>query len=122
MDQLLRRRLEPEPLRLGRAPAQERTRLLTNMKMGNIYLTTRCNGQHRHVPLLDGRARAAQAYPDQLCYALLKTYIMEKQTAMLDHVNAVDRQNSTEMEARGSLGSRMGNDVFERSGGADVKC
>ena len=35
-------------------------------------LERKCEGGHRHIPLMSGRAKAAQVYPDELCHAILR--------------------------------------------------
>ena len=35
-------------------------------------LSRKCDGKHKHEPLLDGRAKAAAIYPEGLCRAICK--------------------------------------------------
>ena len=62
-----------------RAPAKNPTRFLTNSPHVGEALAARCQnarreakGQHRHVQLIQGRARAAQVYPQKLCEAMVR--------------------------------------------------
>ena len=56
----------------GPGLVRKTTRILTNAD--EIVGTTmhRCRGGHRHVPLVNGRAKACAEYPLQLCEAFLK--------------------------------------------------
>lgn len=47
------------------------TRVLTNVKGLEEFLAKRCGGGHRHIHLLDGRAKGAAKYPELLCKAFL---------------------------------------------------
>ena len=46
--------------REGRAPAKKPTKFMTNVIGTEQFLSTRCDRGHRHVELLNNRARAAQ--------------------------------------------------------------
>ncbi len=41
-------------------------------------LDKKCPGGHDHVPLLGGRAAAAQVYPNMLCEAICRGVIQQK--------------------------------------------
>ena len=38
----------------------------------------RCRGEHEHVHLLQGRAKAAEVYPEKMCQAIVEAYAVEK--------------------------------------------
>ena len=64
---------------LGEAPAKKPTRFLTNSYHVGEALAVRCQNakrefrdQHRHVQLMQGRAQAAQIYPQKLCEAIVQ--------------------------------------------------
>ena len=67
--------------REGVGPARKTTRIITNLCGAEKYLTTRCDRSHRHVELLNGRAKAAQIYPQKLCMAFLKALKLHLQLA-----------------------------------------
>ena len=64
---------------LGRAPAKKPTKLITNMEPAFVCLSLRCDKSHRHVTLENGRARAAQIYPEKLCQAIIECFIKTKE-------------------------------------------
>ena len=41
-------------------------------------LDKKCDGGHTHVPLMAGRAAAAQVYPDMLCEAICRGVVNQK--------------------------------------------
>ncbi|MCP2505128.1 MAG: hypothetical protein NLN65_07530, partial [Candidatus Poseidoniaceae archaeon] len=51
------------------------TGFMSNAKGIREELGKKCNGEHSHVSLLNGRAKRAQVYPDELCYRILKGLI-----------------------------------------------
>ena len=46
---------------------RKETEFMTNAPRIGDRLRRRCNGLHRHIVLINGRAKAAEVYPDQLC-------------------------------------------------------
>ena len=48
------------------------TRWMSNSAALLDEVAKRCAGGHRHVQLVNGRARAAAIYPQRLCYAILR--------------------------------------------------
>ena len=44
------------------------TGFMTNAPEIGKILSQECEGKHRHVHLLNGRAKKAEVYPDELCY------------------------------------------------------
>jgi hypothetical protein len=48
------------------------TRFMTNATMIAERLNKVCDKTHRHVPLIGGRARKAQIYPEELCAQILR--------------------------------------------------
>lgn len=62
----------------GWGPARKATRIVTNMRCATELLATRCDGEHMHVHLRQGRAKAAERYPRGLCKAILQALILEQ--------------------------------------------
>ena len=56
----------------GEAPAKKPTSFLTNSAGLRDAVGKRCSGFCRHVQLVDGRASAAQIYPQELCRAVTR--------------------------------------------------
>ncbi len=54
------------------------TGFLTSSKYIAIELDKRCDGGHAHLPLVGGRATAAQVYPDMLCEAICRGVVNQK--------------------------------------------
>ena len=54
----------------GFAPAKKPTRFLSNAPCILEELNRRCDGSHRHQPLMGGRARLAQEYTYELCRSM----------------------------------------------------
>ena len=48
------------------------TRIVTNIPGAMAELERKCSGDHSHVQLINGRAKRAEEYPDELCRALLR--------------------------------------------------
>ena len=49
-------------------PAKKRTSVITNSSSTQLLLReAQCHRQHRHVKLLDGRAKACEIYPEKFC-------------------------------------------------------
>ena len=46
------------------------TKFMTNAICIARQLAQRCPGNHRHIQLVGGRAKAAEVYPDELCKAI----------------------------------------------------
>ena len=62
----------------GTGPAQKRTSVMTNSEaLAKELSRHRCQRNHRHVPLVDGRARACQEYPDEFCELVCRTVMRE---------------------------------------------
>ncbi len=56
----------------GWGKAKKRTGFLTSSEFIGVELGRSCDGSHRHVDLVQGRAKAAEAYPRELCEGILK--------------------------------------------------
>ena len=61
----------------GEAPAQKPTKFMTNSPCIAEELKRKCPNRssrmtHNHMPLMNGRAKAAQEYPDELCKAICR--------------------------------------------------
>ena len=69
----------------GKGPAQKPTRFMTNSPCVANQLQRKCPNRmthaksHKHVPLLNGRAKAAQKYPTMLCRAICKGIVQQIQ-------------------------------------------
>ena len=59
----------------GVAHVKKRTGFMTNCRNIAERLNRRCQNEHRHIELLNGRAKAAQVYPDKLCAEIVKGLI-----------------------------------------------
>merc|ERR1739836_329887 len=70
---------------MGTGPAQKPTRFMTNSPCIAQKLKLRCPNRmthtrrHEHVPLTNGRARAAQEYPNALCRSICKGIVRQIQ-------------------------------------------
>ena len=84
--------------KIGRAPAKKPTRFITNMEPALACLSLRCDRNHRHVLLENGRARAAQIYPEKLCKAIIECYIMAKSDKQDEPENANAMMEETDDE------------------------
>ena len=51
----------------GRARVKKATGFMTNAECIAERLRVKCKGLHRHITLINGRAKAAEVYPDKLC-------------------------------------------------------
>ena len=52
----------------GRKLVMKPTGFMTNAKVLGEEPSKRCNGEHSHVTLVNGRAKKAQVYPDEFCF------------------------------------------------------
>ena len=62
-------------------PARKRTKFMTNSPCIAEELSRRCNGEHVHQQLMDGRAKEAAIYPEPLCRAICVGLIREMKKA-----------------------------------------
>ena len=53
------------------------TSFLTNAVKVAEELNKECEHKHSHVHLLNGRAKRAEVYPDELCFCILKGLIAQ---------------------------------------------
>ena len=56
----------------GEGPCRKPTRILTNIPGAEVELSRRCSCDHTHVQLINGRAKKAEEYPEELCRALVR--------------------------------------------------
>ena len=56
----------------GEGSVKKPDTFMTNSPMIAKELSQICNGGHRHVHLVSGRAKHAQVYPEDLCLAILR--------------------------------------------------
>ena len=50
---------------------KKRTGFMTNAKGIALELGKECDRKHSHIHLLNGRAKRAEVYPDELCYRII---------------------------------------------------
>ena len=63
----------------GDAPARKRTGAVTNcMHVAKELARLQCDNSHRHVHLVDGRARECQNYPENFCEMICKAVLKAK--------------------------------------------
>ena len=56
----------------GVALAKKRTTIVANLlSLVSALSQHQCNGEHRHVTLINGRAKACEEYPDKFCEVVL---------------------------------------------------
>ena len=60
-------------------PAKKKTRFMSNAEEILKQLSVRCQGDHEHQPLLDGRAKAAATYPPRLYRAIYRGLVKQLQ-------------------------------------------
>ena len=53
------------------------TGFMTNASELAKQLSKKCEGGHRHVNLINGRAKRAEVYPDELCHQILIGIMMQ---------------------------------------------
>ena len=54
------------------------TGFVTSSRCFVVELNRKCDGGHDHVPLMAGRAAAAQVYPEMLCEACCRGVVRQK--------------------------------------------
>ena len=59
-------------------PARKPTKFMTNSRALGRELTRRCQGIHKHQSLVDGRAGHAARYPEELCRAICRGIVKER--------------------------------------------
>ena len=76
--------------------AKKRTRFLTNMPEAQEELSRKCDGRHEHQHLVEGRARAAEVYPEELCRAICRAVVKlkERQSRNLEMVFDVSAEHT----------------------------
>ena len=75
----------------GVARVKKPTGFMTNSQCIADRLSVKCSGMHRHIVLINGRAKAAEVYPDKLCKEIVK--------------GLVEQMEVDERISRGELGS-----------------
>ena len=98
--------------REGSAPARKSTRILTNMLGAERFLTSRCDHGHRHVELLNNRAKAAQEYPRELCQAFVNTFKFHSEIWDAHMLEVNEKQDEME-EINGVSCEWLGHDLDE---------
>ena len=61
----------------GTALVKKPTGFMTNAPCVAARLAKPCLGGHRHIHLINGRARRAEVYPEELCYEILQGIIQQ---------------------------------------------
>ena len=61
----------------GTAYIKKATRILSNSEAIDSMVERKCPGGHRHIPLLNGRAKQAEEYPEALCDAFIVGLLVE---------------------------------------------
>ncbi len=56
----------------GIALVRKPTGFMTNSLEIDRQLERKCDGMHRHIVLVGGRAKQAEVYPEELCKGILK--------------------------------------------------
>ena len=68
------------------------TRIMTNMPMAHMYLAKRCQGGHRHVVLMSGKAKAVAEYTDKFCQAVIDSFkLQEREVMVLQSIETLDQ-------------------------------
>ena len=62
-----------------RGPVLKPTGFLTSSWCIAKELNMRCGGDHKHVPLVGGRAAGAAIYPPELCRAICQRLVRQKE-------------------------------------------
>ena len=75
----------------GEGLVYKATTILTNNAVVADKVATKCSGDHRHVPLLDGRAKAASTYPPELCDRLIEA---------AEVIDLADKENACDLLCR----------------------
>jgi hypothetical protein len=87
-------------------PALKPTRFASNSWLLLEELTRRCPRDHEHQPLMGGRAAAAAEYPPDLCHAICRGLVRQKQYDRQSYV-AMPKQGRSELKALVRKLSRM---------------
>ena len=74
------------------------TRFMVNSKHMASKLALRCNGNHQHQPLLHGRAKLAEQYPQALCKAVVQGAKQAHQQADTQLVFAAEEEEERDLE------------------------
>ena len=61
----------------GEMLVKKPTGFMTNAYAIARELEVKCNGLHKHVHLMNGRAKRAEVYPDELCYRILRGLLQQ---------------------------------------------
>ena len=70
----------------GTGPVKKPTKFMTNSDHVARWVRAECTGNHRHVQLVGGRAKASEVYPRKLCEATL--HGLEDQLVADGHYNS----------------------------------
>ena len=73
------------PTENGPSPVLKPTGILTNSNcIASLLQEFRCHGQHEHIQLTGGRARACEQYPDKFCDVVMQGLQRELENNKMD--------------------------------------
>ena len=76
--------------REGTTPARKATRIVTNVIGAEKFLSVKCDHSHRHVELVNNRAKGAEQYPKKLCAAICRGIVKQKRNDEM-HIKPIAR-------------------------------
>ena len=87
-------------------PARKRTKFMTNCPEIAEELRKRCSGRHIHQQLINGRAKEAGKYPEELCRAICRGLMraMEMQVMNIRHLMTVSKEDAIGMDTEKERG------------------
>ena len=74
-------------------PSRKPTDFMVNSRRMAERLSKRCQGGHQHQPLINGRAKQAERYPEKLCDEILKGFKEEMQEGRSTYFAVEDLQS-----------------------------
>ena len=76
----------------GTGLAMKPIRIMTDMPMAHVFLAKRCQGGHRHVQLMSGRAKAVAEYTEKFCQTMIDCFKQQvREVMMLQSVESLDQ-------------------------------
>ena len=84
---------------IGIAPTKKTTGIMTNGKViAEVISQHRCDGKHRHVHLVHGKAKAFEIYPEPFCRTLCHAYAVQIENDQKMNRNNDDRNIAAALE------------------------
>ena len=85
---------------------RKRTKFMTNCPELAEELGRRCNNQHTHQQLINGRAKDASKYPEELCQAICRGLMkaMTAQAMNVRHLMAVSKRDAVGLDTKKEKG------------------